>query len=139
MTLEQVVSHLIAFLVGAATVAAGSYLSNKHTDSRRKKESQKLETKKFEEVKEKMPELIKEMRDDLRMERNQFKREFYLLSKNLTYNLNKSHIHYYHEDHKDLESKLDILKNYGYIFETTETNIRKFRMTEKFVSHVKKS
>jgi len=85
----------------------------------------------FSKVKKLMPELISEMENDL--SDSPATREFFIISKKWVMSFNSPGLVYYFEEHDDLQSKAQILENYGFIFDVTVGNAKKYRMTEEFV------
>lgn len=134
-------SHLIAFVLGAFTGAAGKYLADKYTDRRRDKERDTSTRKTFVVVAEKMPDLIKEIKEDLLNPECALIREFFILPNDrVGFNSDGGHyIFYYEEQHENLLHKIKLLENYGYVNDITHTNTPKYRMTEEFVNCVIKS
>jgi hypothetical protein len=87
----------------------------------------------FLKVKASMPELILEMKKDLTDEGNAFTREFFIISKSWILNVVDPCFVYYFEDHENLQGKIHILENYGFVIDVTPGNAKKYRMTEGFV------
>ena len=54
----------VTFVVGVATGAAGKYFADKFTDLRRDKAKTRTTKKTFNKIRNQMPELIAEMKDD---------------------------------------------------------------------------
>ena len=90
----------------------------------------------FEKLEQKMPELVTEMRADIRSA--PFTREFIIGSKRMSYNGDpRNPIFSYHfEDHKDLKPMLKVMENYGAIIETTYNNADRFEFTEDFAEYL---
>jgi hypothetical protein len=63
--MDPIVSHLLTYLGGVATGAAGQYFADKYTDLRRKNEEKDVALEGLREAESKMPELFKELRSDL--------------------------------------------------------------------------
>ena len=137
--MNQIITHCVAFLVGAFTGAAGKYLADKYTDRRRRAESESEGRTQLRQIQQKMPELIAEMRADLSDPEHGFSREFFVVSKKWTLNTGGKCFIYYHEDHADLQGKVHILENVGYVIDITPGNAPKYRMTEEFVALVLES
>ena len=76
-----------------------------------------------------MPDLIKEMKDDLK--KNPLFREFALLKRSWVYNGNT--LCYYYEDHEDLDIKIKALEVAGLINDITWNNTKRYEFTEDFV------
>jgi len=89
--------------------------------------------KTFQKVKSAMPELIAEMRADLAGEGSEFIREFFVVSRNWVLNLRDPCFCYYFEDHDNLQGKIHVLENQGFVIDVTPGNAKKYRMTEEFV------
>jgi len=90
----------------------------------------------FLKVKTSMPELIAEMKEDLTKAGNEFNREFFIVSKRWTLNVVGPCFVYYFEDHEDLQGKIHVLENYGFVIDVTPGNAKKYRMIEDFVELV---
>jgi len=88
--------------------------------------------KQFKKVMATMPDLIKEMKEDLTKAGNKFTREFVLASKKWAMSVPNCFA-YYFEEHEELQGKVHVLENYGYVIDVTATNLKRYRMTEKFV------
>ena len=135
--MDNLTQILITVLVGAASGAAGGYLSSKYTDKRQEKEANTREIKKFKKVASEMPDLLREMKEDLSNQGTKFIREF-VISPNAEVGfgaLNKCLV-YYENQHELLKSKIDILENHGYLYDVSETSLQKYRFTEEFVELV---
>lgn len=91
--------------------------------------------KKFEKVKNMMPEIITQFKTDLSAEDNKLIREFFVLPNNkvLLGGSEKPRLIYYEEEHKGLRNKIDILENEGFLIDVTSGNAPIYRMTEEFV------
>ena len=87
----------------------------------------------FQKVKALMPELIAEMKKDLSKEDNKFIREFFIVSKRWILNVTHPCFVYYFEDHENLQGKIHIMENCGFVMDVTPKNAKKYRMTEEFV------
>lgn len=79
-----------------------------------------------------MPDLIAAMRQDL--QEHPIMREFVILKKGGAYNTqDELYLAYFYEDHPDLDSKLHVLENLGFVADVTRTNVSRFRFSETFV------
>ena len=133
------VSHLVAFLVGALTGAAGQYLGDKYSDRRREKEAARRTLKSFRQIAAKMPALLREMRDDLLNDSTDTVREFFVLP-NKRVSLGgstKRRFTYFESEHEGLREKLDLLEQEGFIVDVTPNNTPLYRMNEHFVSFLR--
>jgi hypothetical protein len=85
-----------------------------------------------------MPELIDEMRKDLK--EHPLWREFILLRRSMVYNASKPDFFtYFYDDHQSLDSKAQILTNYGASVDITFNSVKRYNFTEEFVEHLLKS
>ncbi len=124
--------RLVTLLIGIFIGCAGKYLADKYTDKRRSKEEKKAVDSNLEYATDRMPDLISEMRTDLR--KQPLSREVIILSKTAIYNPdpNKSLLVYYFEDHDNLTEKLGILENLGFVEDITWNNTQRYSMSEHF-------
>jgi hypothetical protein len=81
-----------------------------------------------------MPELLEEMRKDIR--NFPTTREFVVLKRGWVYNRDGLYLVYYLDEHDDLEGKLRVLANLGFIIEITYNNIRRYQFQEVFVDYL---
>ena len=90
---------------------------------------------KFLKVKLSMPELITNMKKDLTKEGNNFIRELFIISNHWALNVANPCFIYYFEEHENLQGKIHILENYGFVIDMTPTpkSVKKYRLTEEFV------
>ena len=138
--MESWATHLITFLIGTATGAAGNYFANKYTDQRRDKEAKKKEIDSIQKIIRIMPELIQEMKKDFNAPEYIAVRELVLLpNKKVAFNGGgiKRFI-YYEDEHTDLRGKISILENYDFLTDITPGNAPIFRISEKFWNTVRK-
>jgi hypothetical protein len=92
----------------------------------------------FAKLEELLPELISEMRADIK--KHSLYREFILLKKGLIYNASKQDFFvYYYNDHQSLDSKAQILVNYGAVVDITFNRVKRYNFTEDFVEYLLKS
>jgi hypothetical protein len=87
-----------------------------------------------EKVERLMPELLNEMREDLR--NNPTTREFVVLKRGWIYNSQGPYLAYYLDEHEDLEGKLQVLANLGFVREITYNDVRRFLFEERFVDYL---
>lgn len=81
-----------------------------------------------------MPALLEEMREDIR--NNPTTREFVVLKRGWVYNSRGPYLAYYLDEHEDLEGKLQVLANLGFVREITYNNVRRFLFEEEFVDYL---
>ncbi|MBL7205670.1 MAG: hypothetical protein ISS63_15295 [Desulfobacteraceae bacterium] len=135
------ISYLITFILGAFTGAAGKYLADKYTDKRRQNEGEAGKRKVFINLVQQMPDLIKEMQEDLSNPESMVIREFYILPNDqVLFNSGGEMCLFYYEDqYENLIHKIKLLENHGFIYDVTHTNTPKYRMHEEFVECVIKA
>jgi hypothetical protein len=81
-----------------------------------------------------MPELIAEMRDDVRGDTSKLVREFAVLpSTGVIFNSTKARFAYYESQHPDLILQADWLEEMGLIVDVTPSNVPIYRMMPEFV------
>jgi hypothetical protein len=127
--------NLILLLVSLAIVAGGIYYADKRNREQRALGMDRVRRNRFKEINNAMPELIREMRADLSYPQNKLVRKFFIVSKEIEFE-SKGSLVYYTEDHPDLEAKVEILENGGYITDITPYNVKEYRMSEEFVALV---
>ena len=81
-----------------------------------------------------MPALLEEMREDLL--NNPTTREFVVLKHGWVYNSAGPYLAYYLDEHEDLEGKLQVLENLGFVQEITYNNVPRFLFQEEFVDYL---
>lgn len=125
--------YFITFLIGVATGAAGNYFASKYTDRRRDSDNTKNAKDTFKKVKNQMPELISEMKEDFSKNENSSIREFFVIpSDKVMLNSNQPRFIYYENQHQNLKGKIAILENYKYVIDVTISNAPIYRITEEF-------
>ncbi len=92
------------------------------------------EEKLFSKIRSLMPELIAEMSADLKGD--SLKREFFIIGKHWVMNFPEKHLVYYFEEHKDLQSKIQILENNGLVIDVTRGNAKRYRLMEEFAEYL---
>lgn len=88
----------------------------------------------YQKIERLMPSLLKEMSNDLL--NNPTTREFVILMRSWVYNHRGHYLAYYLDEHEDLEGKLQVLENLGFIREITYNNVKRFIFLEKFVDYL---
>ena len=73
------------------------------------------------------------MKDDLSKPNQRLIRDFYVMKKTWTIPTDRVTFRYYYEDHTDLDNKIVILVNNGYLQDTSAKNRPLYRMNEDFV------
>lgn len=129
------VTHLIAFLGGAAAGAIGRYFADKYTDRRRSVEAERDSLRQFSRTRALMPELLEEMRKDHGGAENRHVRLFVVLRhKSIAYRYPQKHFVYFEDEHDDLIEKAQMLEKDGYVTDESTGSLPVYRMTEEFVS-----
>jgi hypothetical protein len=82
-----------------------------------------------------MPELIGEMRKDLKC--YPLQREFYLKECSIVYNMSGFHLAYFYDDHKNLRQMIRILENHRLVADITATSVERFLISEDFAEFLK--
>ncbi len=127
---------IATFVVGVITGAVGEYFAAWFTDWRHAREERKAQHKRFAEVEALMPALIAEMRTDLAI--NPTVRDFLLLQGRVALSGGPRRFAYFAEKHDSLRGKVAILENNRYVVDVTPGNTLTFRMSEKFVEHLRR-
>tara|TARA_Y100000815_G_scaffold272876_1_gene302755 strand:- start:747 stop:1097 length:351 start_codon:yes stop_codon:yes gene_type:complete len=73
-------SLVVGFLIGTATGAAGNYMADRFTDSRREKKQVKENERLWREVEARFPDLIEEMKEDFSNPEHRDTRAFFVKS-----------------------------------------------------------
>lgn len=85
----------------------------------------------FEKLEKLMPDLLSEMRNDLR--EYPLRREFVLLKKNWRYWPGGNELAYYYDDHPELDGMIHVLLNHELINDVTFNEVARYTMTEELV------
>lgn len=89
----------------------------------------------FASLEAKMPELIEEMRSDLRSK--PFTREIIVLSKRVSYSPGDiPYFTYFHETHDDLLAKLQICEHYKAIYDVRRNQVPRWNLSEDFAEYL---
>lgn len=88
----------------------------------------------FVKIENLMSELLNNMRSDL--SEHPTTREFVVLKREWVYNSRSFYLAYYLDEHDNLEGKLQILENLGFVREITYNNVRRFIFNEHFVDYL---
>lgn len=123
-----------AFFSGIAIEYFGSIL----TDRRQEKEKQKAKDEEFSKVATLIPELLQEIKQDIT--KYPCRREFFVLLEGVSIAIYKTPTLQYEEEvHSELNGKIGILENHGYIIDITPSTVPMYKMTEQFVDYLLKS
>ena len=129
MTLQS-----ILFLVSLVVLAVWGYLADKQNKEQSGQKAFRERLARFKDVYRLMPELIQAMWKDLSNPQTKLAREFFIISRKIAFDGGGGVLIYYIEDHHDLETKVGILADSGYIIDVTQYNVKKYRMSEEFVA-----
>ncbi|MER8913737.1 hypothetical protein NKI32_07845 [Mesorhizobium sp. M0761] len=91
----------------------------------------------FGDLEKKAPKLVAEMRHDLR--KNPLVREIVILSrKRMYHNVGNDKVvfMYFLQDHDDLGGAIDVMENYGAIFDVTAGKIPRYKLHEDFAEYL---
>jgi hypothetical protein len=136
--MDWMTSHGITFLSGVFVGAAGKYLGDLFTDQRHRQEDARQARDLFNQVAASMPDLLREMRNDLLEAGHQHVREFFVIREHAQLMPGGKAFVYHHDDKNDYLAKTRILESHGYVVDITPANAPMFRMTESFVNCLKK-
>lgn len=79
-------------------------------------------------------DLLTEMRQDLAS--SPLLREFVLLRRGWVFTGAGETLRYYYDDHPDLDSLVQIMDNLGLILDVTQTNVKRFRISEELADYL---
>jgi hypothetical protein len=88
----------------------------------------------YRKVQSLLPELIAEMSADLKS--NPLVREFFVVSERWVMNYPDSCFAYYLEKHENLQGKIHILENHGFVVDITTSTAKKYRIMEDFAEYL---
>ncbi|MER8858983.1 hypothetical protein NKI09_15170 [Mesorhizobium sp. M0757] len=89
----------------------------------------------FGDLEKKAPKLVAEMRQDLNS--HPLVREFIVLSKKVTYmGSGKQILMYFLEDHENLRGVIDVMLNYGAIFDVSFNKVPRYNFREDFIDYL---
>ena len=131
--MNEIFTHAVAFLSGTAIGAAGTYLAEKYTDQRRRKESESEENALFKKMISMMPDLLLEMKTDLSPPECHVWRDFFVIHKGSCLGGSENSFVYKDDGANAYLSKVRILGEHGYVTDITPGNAPMFKMKEHFV------
>jgi hypothetical protein len=135
--MNEIASHALAFLLGTATGAAGTYFADKYTDRRRRQEASAATRSEFSKLHELMPDLLREMQQDFAEPDRASWREFFVIPKGAQLWATPNTFYYEDDGTNNYLGKTQILVDRGYVIDITPGNAPKFQMTEEFVALLK--
>ncbi len=130
---------LISFFVGLIVGILGTFFGTRMVDKARERDEHKKERKKFKEALKIMPNLLKEMKQDL--SDNQDGCMQFIVLRTLTSNFNSTKMYfiYAENDHPNIYAHLNILEKYGFIHDITFTDTPMYQFEFKFVNYLMKT
>lgn len=124
----------IAFLSGAFTGAAGSYLADKFTDSRRDKQKRAAEVRLWKDTEAKFPTVIADMREAFLSEDGKGIRAFFVKSRHTTIAfISEPCFEFHPEEHRDIQAAVLHLAKLGFITDISPGNTPMYRVHEVLV------
>mgnify|MGYP000990332422 CR=1 FL=1 len=128
-------SHIITFISGLSVGVLGNYFATRLADKAKNKDAIIKKKKSFEKIEMMMPELIKEMRDDISSEDMKKCKEFIILpTKGTVFNSNEPLFSYFESEHQYLRSNIRVLEENGFVIDITNTNTPRYQFDEDFLS-----
>lgn len=135
----DILSLTIAFLVGTATGAAGTYMADKYTDVRRDKKLAKEQEKLWQDIERRFPAVIADMRSDFSGQDGRNVRAFFVKESNTVLGFVSEPCFEYHTDkHPDIRPAVLHLAQHGFITDITLGNCPMYRVHEKLVDWLMK-
>lgn len=132
-------SLAVGFLTGAFTGAAGNYLADKYTDVRRKKNLAREQTKLWQDIERRYPEIIAEMRADFSGTEGKAVRAFFVKPSNIVIGFTSEPCFEYHTDkHPEIGAAVLLLAQHGFITDITSGNCPMYRVHEHLVDRLVK-
>jgi hypothetical protein len=136
--MKLIISHFIAFLIGALGGAFGLYWGITYAKQRQQKEASSRLGSNFKKVSSLMPKLIKEIKTDIKNDESKAVQEFVVLpTTKHSFSGSKRRFICYEDQHEDLREHLDILEESGFILEITSGNTPVYRLTDEFIDLLK--
>ncbi len=87
----------------------------------------------FAKIERLMPALLEEMRGDLK--NHPTTREFIIMDRRWIYN-GSGVLMYYYNDHDDLDGKIQVLANMGFVHDVTYNNVKRYHFSEELVDYL---
>ncbi|MDX2451279.1 hypothetical protein [Desulfosarcina sp.] len=136
--MKLIISHFIAFLIGALGGAFALYWGITYTKQRQQKEASSRLESNCKKVSYLMPKLIKEIKADIKNDESKVVREFVVLpTTKHSFSGSKGRFIYYEDQHKDLREHLHILEGSGFVLDVTSANTPAYRLTDEFIDLLK--
>lgn len=135
-SMNSAATYGITFLAGIFVGAAGAYFGDLFTDQRRRNEDARKARELFGDMVVRMPDLLRDMRTDVRDPDHQNVRDFFVIPEPAKLISDGKAFVYCTNSGNDYLAKVGILEASGYVRDITQGNAPKFRMTEEFVSRL---
>lgn len=131
------VSYLLTFLGGTAVGAAGTYVADRLTDQRRKKEAVSEAKSRFSMLERQMPDFFAEIRQHLADKPQLTIREFVVLqSEGNMFNHPHPRFEYYESKHPAISNFVAMLVEAEFVQVVRATSTPIYRLREHFVTHL---
>jgi hypothetical protein len=132
------VSHLASFLGGTAVGAAGTYMADRLTDQRRRREAEAAKVSRFKDITRQMPSFIAELRADLNSNSELAIREFVVLpNERVTFNHDHPRFEYHESKHEAATNYVSLLVEADFVEVLRSSSTPIYRLREHFVALVK--
>jgi hypothetical protein len=133
-------SHLAVFLGGTAVGAAGTYMADRFTDQRRKREVESEGHDRFVNLESQMSAFFAELRADLAAHPDLGIREFVLLpNERVMFNHDRQRFEYYESKYPGVQNWTALLVEAGFVEVIRETGTPIFRLREQFVARLQRN
>lgn len=132
--MSPIISYSLTFLSGLFVGVLGNYLASRWAEKSKEKDIQKKRKKQYQQIKQKMPSLMDEIKTDIKIPELKSCRVFYILpSKSIVFNSAHPAFSYFEDEHENLKSKIGILEEAEFIYDITEKNTPKYQFSEEFI------
>jgi hypothetical protein len=135
--MDGVVSHALAFLVGAGAGAVSAYLADKYTDKRRARDQLQSAARLWRDIEQRFPGVIAEMRTDFSSEEGKNVRVMFVTPKGTVMGFLSEPAFIWHpEDHPDLIPAIRHLERHGFVADVTKGDTLRFRVHEELIDRL---
>ncbi len=132
--MNSIVSYIVTFISGLAVGILGNYYATRLADKAKNKDAIKEKSNLFKQAEMKMPELIKEMRNDICSENMKNCKEFIIQpTRGTVFNSKQPLFTYFESEHPYLQSNIRILEENGFVVDITKTNTPRYQFNEDFI------
>jgi hypothetical protein len=131
------ISAALGFIGGAFTGAAGQYIADRFTDSRRTREATREQDRVWRDIERRFPSVIAEMRADFNGLDGRTVRAFFLKPSNTAMGFTSEPAFEYHTDkHPDVIPAVRMLEQRGYVSDVTPGSTPMYRVDESLVDRL---